>query len=31
VHFVEKLAASADYRRADGHNILSITLAADAD
>lgn len=31
VHFVEKLAATADYRRADGRNILSITLDAGAD
>lgn len=26
VHFVEKLAASADYRREAGRNILSITI-----
>lgn len=31
VHFVEKLAATADYRRTDGRNILSITLDAGAD
>ena len=31
VHLVEKLATTADYRRADGHNILSITLDAGAD
>ena len=31
VHFVEKLAASAAYRRDGGHNILSITLDAGAE
>lgn len=31
VHFVEKLAATAAYRRLDGRNILSITLDTGAD
>lgn len=31
VHFVEKLAATADYRRVGGHNILCITLDAGAE
>lgn len=31
VHFVEQLATTAEYRRADGHNILSITLDAGAE
>lgn len=31
VHFVEKLASTAEYRRAEGRNILSITLDAGAD
>lgn len=31
VHFVERLAAAASYRREDGHNILTITLDARAD
>ncbi len=31
VHFVEKLAATAAYRREAGHNILTITLDADAE
>lgn len=31
VHFVERLAAQAAYRREGGHNILTITLDARAD
>ncbi len=31
VHFVEKLAATAHWRREAGHNILTITLDADAE
>jgi serine/threonine-protein kinase RsbW len=31
VHFVEKLASSAHWRREGGHNILTITLDADAE
>ncbi len=31
VHFVERLAARASYRREDGQNILTITLDATAD
>jgi serine/threonine-protein kinase RsbW len=31
VHFVERLAAKAAYRREDGRNILTITLDARAD